>query len=368
MAAARLICALLDNAWLLVAFHFVLCPFVVIFQMVTIPCCHLLSLSLYTRNMTSVEFFHPTFTLYNVFVSSHVCWACPQNMETILKTLLFVPNVPICFVSVASLTLTPPQEEEKAAPSASKKPAKGRPLLSREKSADSSSTSSSASAEKQRQEARKRLLAAKKAASFRQNSATESADSIEIYVPEAQTRLWRGREDRQTDRKQDGQEREGERLRLRRWQRVAGLARDKRPGVLPQCKRASPESICGGGWVEWEWSGVRLMGLSGVSDTLTVEGWSWSHQKTKKPTNLITKRVKKSRPFKVLKRPTSWKTSPGRRPRMRGGIRNKKKTSADDLSSCYSDNFKVNYERIATLDDYIHRPLSRLFGGQRADS
>lgn len=86
---------------------------------------------------------------------------------------------------------SPPErkDEEKVAPPASKKPGKGRPLLSREKSADSSSTSSSASAEKQRQEARKRLLAAKKAASFRQNSATESADSIEIYVPEAQTRL-----------------------------------------------------------------------------------------------------------------------------------------------------------------------------------
>uniref|UniRef100_UPI0037E931E1 disks large-associated protein 4 isoform X2 n=1 Tax=Semicossyphus pulcher TaxID=241346 RepID=UPI0037E931E1 len=86
---------------------------------------------------------------------------------------------------------SPPErkDEEKADPLASKKPGKGRPLLSREKSADSSSTSSSASAEKQRQEARKRLLAAKKAASFRQNSATESADSIEIYVPEAQTRL-----------------------------------------------------------------------------------------------------------------------------------------------------------------------------------
>ena len=32
-------------------------------------------------------------------------------------------------------------------------------------------------------------MAAKRAASVRQNSATESADSIEIYVPEAQTRL-----------------------------------------------------------------------------------------------------------------------------------------------------------------------------------
>ncbi|XP_049436050.1 disks large-associated protein 4 isoform X3 [Epinephelus fuscoguttatus] len=86
---------------------------------------------------------------------------------------------------------SPPERknEEKETTPASKKPGKGRPSLGREKSADSSSTSSSASAEKQRHEARKRLLAAKKAASFRQNSATESADSIEIYVPEAQTRL-----------------------------------------------------------------------------------------------------------------------------------------------------------------------------------
>ncbi|XP_057701825.1 disks large-associated protein 4 isoform X3 [Corythoichthys intestinalis] len=83
---------------------------------------------------------------------------------------------------------SPPErkDEEKETIPASKKAAKGRPMLGREKSADSSS---SASAEKQRQEARRRLLAAKKAASFRQNSATESADSIEIYVPEAQTRL-----------------------------------------------------------------------------------------------------------------------------------------------------------------------------------
>lgn len=46
--------------------------------------------------------------------------------------------------------------------------------------------------ERQRQEARRRLLQAgpKRAASFRQNSATESADSIEIYISEAQTRLW----------------------------------------------------------------------------------------------------------------------------------------------------------------------------------
>ncbi|XP_056128903.1 disks large-associated protein 4 isoform X2 [Lampris incognitus] len=92
-------------------------------------------------------------------------------------------------VSTAAAHSPPERKEEKPAPPVPKKPGKGRPALGREKSADSSSTSSSASAEKQRQEARKRLLAAKKAASFRQNSATESADSIEIYVPEAQTRL-----------------------------------------------------------------------------------------------------------------------------------------------------------------------------------
>lgn len=96
----------------------------------------------------------------------------------------------LLFTHYSSLSVTPTQQgEEKAAHAASKKPGKVRPPLGREKSADSSSNSSSASAEKQRQEARRRLLAAKKAASFRQNSATESADSIEIYVPEAQTRL-----------------------------------------------------------------------------------------------------------------------------------------------------------------------------------
>ncbi|XP_028970161.2 disks large-associated protein 4 isoform X4 [Esox lucius] len=79
------------------------------------------------------------------------------------------------------------KEDQKEPPPVPKKPGKGRPALGREKSADS--VSSTSSAEKQRTEARKRLLAAKRAASVRQNSATESADSIEIYVPEAQTRL-----------------------------------------------------------------------------------------------------------------------------------------------------------------------------------
>ncbi|KAG5275129.1 hypothetical protein AALO_G00143880 [Alosa alosa] len=74
------------------------------------------------------------------------------------------------------------QENQKPVPAVPKKPGKSKPALGREKSSDSA-------ADKQRQEARKRLMAAKRAASVKQNSATESADSIEIYVPEAQTRL-----------------------------------------------------------------------------------------------------------------------------------------------------------------------------------
>ncbi|ERE71710.1 disks large-associated protein 4 isoform 4 [Cricetulus griseus] len=73
------------------------------------------------------------------------------------------------------------KEEKKPPPPVPKKPAKSKAAMSRDKASDAG--------DKQRQEARKRLLAAKRAASVRQNSATESADSIEIYVPEAQTRL-----------------------------------------------------------------------------------------------------------------------------------------------------------------------------------
>ncbi|XP_073809602.1 disks large-associated protein 4 isoform X2 [Danio rerio] len=73
------------------------------------------------------------------------------------------------------------QENQKQAPPVPKKPGKSKPTLGREKSTES--------VDKQRQEARKRLMAAKRAQSVKQNSATESADSIEIYVPEAQTRL-----------------------------------------------------------------------------------------------------------------------------------------------------------------------------------
>ncbi|XP_019343610.1 disks large-associated protein 3 [Alligator mississippiensis] len=74
-----------------------------------------------------------------------------------------------------------PKEEKKVPPPIPKKPPRSKVHPVKERSLDS--------VDRQRQEARKRLLAAKRAASFRQNSATESADSIEIYIPEAQTRL-----------------------------------------------------------------------------------------------------------------------------------------------------------------------------------
>lgn len=73
-------------------------------------------------------------------------------------------------------------QERKWPPPVTKRPPKGRGAVTRERSLDLQ--------DRQRQEARRRLLAAKRAASFRQNSATERADSIEIYIPEAQTRLW----------------------------------------------------------------------------------------------------------------------------------------------------------------------------------
>ncbi|XP_051501315.1 disks large-associated protein 2-like [Myxocyprinus asiaticus] len=73
------------------------------------------------------------------------------------------------------------KEERKWPPPVSKRPPKGRGGVTRERSLDLQ--------DRQRQEARRRLMAAKRAASFRQNSATERADSIEIYIPEAQTRL-----------------------------------------------------------------------------------------------------------------------------------------------------------------------------------
>lgn len=82
-----------------------------------------------------------------------------------------LPCVILCF-----------KERKWPPPHLPKRPAKGRGAMMRERSLDLQ--------DRQRQEARRRLMAAKRAASFRQNSATERADSIEIYIPEAQTRLW----------------------------------------------------------------------------------------------------------------------------------------------------------------------------------
>uniref|UniRef100_A0A8C9Z7S7 DLG associated protein 2 n=1 Tax=Sander lucioperca TaxID=283035 RepID=A0A8C9Z7S7_SANLU len=79
------------------------------------------------------------------------------------------------------LVESPAKKERKWPPPMPKRPSKGHGGIMRERSLDLQ--------DRQRQEARRRLMAAKRAASFRQNSATERADSIEIYIPEAQTRL-----------------------------------------------------------------------------------------------------------------------------------------------------------------------------------
>ncbi|XP_026147267.1 disks large-associated protein 2-like isoform X4 [Carassius auratus] len=76
---------------------------------------------------------------------------------------------------------SPEKKERKWPPPVTKRPPKGRGAVMRDRSLDLQ--------DRQRQEARRRLLAAKRAASFRQSSVTERADSIEIYIPEAQTRL-----------------------------------------------------------------------------------------------------------------------------------------------------------------------------------
>ncbi|XP_051908486.1 disks large-associated protein 2 isoform X8 [Hippocampus zosterae] len=76
---------------------------------------------------------------------------------------------------------SPEKKDRKWIPPLTKRPSRGRGGVMRERSLDLQ--------DRQRQEARRRLMAAKRAASFRQNSATERADSIEIYIPEAQTRL-----------------------------------------------------------------------------------------------------------------------------------------------------------------------------------
>ncbi|XP_038151616.1 disks large-associated protein 2-like isoform X3 [Cyprinodon tularosa] len=71
--------------------------------------------------------------------------------------------------------------EKKSPAPIPKKTVRQKSAMTREKSLDLP--------DRHRQEARRRLMAVKRAASFRQNSASERADSIEIYIPEAQTRL-----------------------------------------------------------------------------------------------------------------------------------------------------------------------------------
>uniref|UniRef100_A0A671RXV0 Disks large-associated protein 3-like n=1 Tax=Sinocyclocheilus anshuiensis TaxID=1608454 RepID=A0A671RXV0_9TELE len=77
--------------------------------------------------------------------------------------------------------LPPEKKVRKVPPPLPKKPVGGRSVPEREKSLDVG--------DRQKLETRRRLLQTKRSASFRQNSATESADSIEIYITEAQTRL-----------------------------------------------------------------------------------------------------------------------------------------------------------------------------------
>uniref|UniRef100_A0A673H2D8 Disks large-associated protein 3-like n=1 Tax=Sinocyclocheilus rhinocerous TaxID=307959 RepID=A0A673H2D8_9TELE len=80
--------------------------------------------------------------------------------------------------------LPPEKKVRKVPPPLPKKPVggvTGSLVPEREKSLDVS--------DRQKLDTRRRLLQTKRSASFRQNSATESADSIEIYITEAQTRL-----------------------------------------------------------------------------------------------------------------------------------------------------------------------------------
>ncbi|XP_051913055.1 disks large-associated protein 4 isoform X3 [Hippocampus zosterae] len=108
-------------------------------------------------------------------------WQLPEKSEVnFVDKLVCAPRFP---KHKGDLALRSPQVENKQLPlSVPKKQSKPRLSAGKDRSVDSA-------VDKQRQEARKRLMAAKRAASVRQNSATESADSIEIYVPEAQTRL-----------------------------------------------------------------------------------------------------------------------------------------------------------------------------------
>uniref|UniRef100_A0A673HFT0 Discs, large (Drosophila) homolog-associated protein 2b n=1 Tax=Sinocyclocheilus rhinocerous TaxID=307959 RepID=A0A673HFT0_9TELE len=118
-------------------------------------------------------------------------WLCQQNLDLagfwdLLQ--LSIEDVTAKFDELQQIKSnewriveSPEKKERKWPPPVTKRPPKGRGAVMRERSLDLQ--------DRQRQEARRRLLAAKRAASFRQSSVTERADSIEIYIPEAQTRL-----------------------------------------------------------------------------------------------------------------------------------------------------------------------------------
>lgn len=145
---------------------------------------HFLIIAEQLSNMTDkiVSFIHNKLlnNLYSLqYLDTPISWALTLVLRfTVtylaviksIKTATMFTHVPLC------------SKERKWPPPMPKRPAKGRGGIMRERSLDLQ--------DRQRQEARRRLMAAKRAASFRQNSATERADSIEIYIPEAQTRLW----------------------------------------------------------------------------------------------------------------------------------------------------------------------------------
>uniref|UniRef100_A0A4W4EW08 DLG associated protein 2 n=1 Tax=Electrophorus electricus TaxID=8005 RepID=A0A4W4EW08_ELEEL len=122
-------------------------------------------------------------------------WLCQQNLDPSAMPRptsqdlagfwdllqLSIDDVTAKFDELQQIKSNDWRPERKWPPPIPKRPPKGRGALMRERSLDLQ--------DRQRQEARRRLMAAKRAASFRQSSATERADSIEIYIPEAQTRL-----------------------------------------------------------------------------------------------------------------------------------------------------------------------------------
>lgn len=161
---------------------------------------------------------HPKYTNPN---HSYVAtsWCCPFSVHVLVFILSGIssactcafsvsfpafPSIPALVIhAVTPLPCSSSQEDKKVPPPLPKKPvggvtgslradstteaggmlvvSRGRSVPEREKSLDVG--------DRQKLETRRRLLQTKRSASFRQNSATESADSIEIYITEAQTRL-----------------------------------------------------------------------------------------------------------------------------------------------------------------------------------